>query len=145
MGEEWLGPLFGLAGTALVVLGGVVGYIISAKTTIRASATQAAATAAAATTQAAAVAAASDKSDAQALIDQLQEELKTHREAAAQRATAQDQRMTEQDGRMQKLEEYNRDVTRQRDEYRDYAHTLRSHIFDRKDPPPPDWPDGVLK
>lgn len=145
MSPEWVGPLLALAGTALVVLGGIVGYVITAKTTTRASTAAATAVATAAATQAAAVAAVSEKSDAQALIDQLQEELKSHREAAAARATAQDDRMTEQDGRMQKLEEHNRELTKQRDEYRDYAHTLRSHIFDRKDPPPPDWPHGVLK
>ncbi|MDQ0894415.1 hypothetical protein [Agromyces ramosus] len=136
MSPEWVGPLLGLAGTALVVLGGVVGYLIVAKTTKAAAATQAAATAAAATTQAAAVAAVSDKTDAQALIDQLQEELKIHRDAQTARSTAQDERMTAQDVRMERLGMLV-------DGYRDYAHTLRAHIYDELPPPPPEWPDGL--
>lgn len=60
------------------------------------------------------------------LIDQLQEELAEHRIAANARATAQDERMN----RLEPLV----------DGYRDYAHELRSHIFDGNPPPPPEWP-----
>ena len=63
------------------------------------------------------------------LIDQLQEELRTYREDAGRRATAQDERLNA--------------LERTRDGYRDYAHELRSHIFDRKEPPPPGWPAGL--
>ena len=60
------------------------------------------------------------------LIDQLQEELKTYREDAGRRATAQDERLN-------RLENFN-------DGYRSHIFDLRSHIWDGKPPPPPDWP-----
>lgn len=63
------------------------------------------------------------------LIDQLQEELAAHRAGAEARMTAQDERMN-------RLERY-------ADGYRDHAHELRSHIWDQKPPPPPEWPDGL--
>lgn len=66
---------------------------------------------------------------ADALIDQLQEELKSYRDAAERRATAQDERMNR--------------MERHIDAYRTYAHQLRGHIFDEKPPPPPPWPDGL--
>lgn len=74
---------------------------------------------------------ASRRSDSQALIDQLQEELTGYRTAAEARATAQDERMN-------RLERYS-------DGYRDHAHELRSHIWDQKPPPPPQWPEGLPK
>lgn len=72
---------------------------------------------------------AAKKSGENTLIDQLQEELKTYREDAGRRATAQDERMN-------RLEQHI-------DGYRDYAHTLRAHIYDGKQPPPPEWPAGL--
>lgn len=63
------------------------------------------------------------------LIDQLQEELTTYRVDATRRATAQDERMN-------RLETHN-------DGYRTHIHDLRSHIWDRKDPPPPEWPKDL--
>lgn len=74
---------------------------------------------------------ASQKSAEHQMIDQLQEELKSHREEVSQRATA-------QDARMNRLEEYS-------DGYRSHAHELRSHIWDGKPPPPPPWPEGLPK
>lgn len=63
------------------------------------------------------------------LIDQLQEELKTYRADAERRATAQDERMN----RLEVMV----------DGYRTYARELRSHIWGRKEPPPPEWPAGL--
>jgi len=63
------------------------------------------------------------------LIDQLQEELRTYRDDAGRRAT-------EQDARMNRLETNS-------DGYREHIYDLRSHIWDRKEPPPPEWPKGL--
>ncbi|TQL46664.1 hypothetical protein FB562_2188 [Homoserinimonas aerilata] len=66
------------------------------------------------------------KSGENSLIDQLQEELSTYRNDAGRRATAQDERLN-------RLEKHN-------DGYRAHIHDLRSHIWDGKQPPPPEWP-----
>lgn len=66
------------------------------------------------------------KTGENALIDQLQEELTRYREDAGRRATAQDERLN-------RLEKFN-------DGYRAHIHELRSHIWDGKAPPPPEWP-----
>ncbi len=63
------------------------------------------------------------------LIDQLQEELASHRNAQEARLTAHEERMTRLD--------------RLVDGYRSHAHDLRSHIWDGKPPPPPEWPAGL--
>jgi hypothetical protein len=63
------------------------------------------------------------------LIDQLQEELTGYRLTADRRSTIQDERMTRLDGLV--------------DGYRSYVHVLRSHIFDGKTPPPPEWPEDL--
>jgi len=63
------------------------------------------------------------------LIDQLQEELRTYREDAGRRATA-------QDIRMDRLETNS-------DGYRAHIYELRSHIWEGSPPPPPAWPVGL--
>lgn len=60
------------------------------------------------------------------LIDQLQEELNTYRADAGRRATLQDERLNR--------------LERNNDGYRAHIHDLRSHIWDQKAPPPPEWP-----
>ncbi|MFF2274222.1 hypothetical protein ACFVTX_18250 [Agromyces sp. NPDC058136] len=116
--------LMSLGGIALTTGGLIVGYVISARTA-RLTSTQ----------QAAATAKAAENTQAQLLIDQLQEELTRHREAQDARANAMDDRITG-------LEQRNHELMRERDAYRDHAHALRSHIYDGKPPPPPDWPEG---
>lgn len=78
------------------------------------------------------------RSDEHLLIDQLQEELKSYRDEARERAHAADNRATAQDERMNRLERYS-------DGYRSHAHELRAWIFDGKQPPPPPWPEGLPK
>ena len=63
------------------------------------------------------------------LIDQLQEELHTYRNDAGRRATIQDERLN-------RLETFN-------DGYRAHIYDLRSHIWDEKEPPPPEWPKDL--
>ena len=63
------------------------------------------------------------------LIDQLQEELRTYREDAGHRATI-------QEGRLTALENNSNG-------YREHIYELRSHIWDGKPPPPPEWPAGL--
>lgn len=123
---EWLfGGLITL-GVALVGAGGlVIGYVLNARTA-RATAE---ATTTAATVTAAAAAAVAERTDSQQLIDQLQEELRTHRAAQDARATAQDERLN-------RLETHS-------DGYRDYAHKLRGQIYDGTPPPPLEWPEGL--
>lgn len=104
----------GFFGVVLVVLGGALGSVLTYKVAGRTARSEGAE--------------AQTKAE-NSLIDQLQEELKSYREDSGRRATAQDERMN----RLERLS----------DGYRDYAHVLRSHIFDRKAPPPPDWPDGL--
>lgn len=60
------------------------------------------------------------------LIDQLQEELDTYRHDASRRATAQDERLNRLEHNI--------------DGYRTHIYDLRSHIWDHKGPPPPEWP-----
>jgi len=72
---------------------------------------------------------AAKKTGENVLIDQLQEELYRYRIAADARATAQDERMTRLDGLV--------------DGYRSYVHVLRAHIYDGKNPPPPEWPESL--
>jgi hypothetical protein len=71
----------------------------------------------------------SKRSTGNDLIDQLQEELREHRQAANARATAQDERLNRLDG--------------QHDVAREHIHALRSHIWEGKPPPPPPWPAGL--
>lgn len=102
------------AGVLLTVTGGVVGSILTNRVARHAA-------------QTAAIAA--EKSQENDLIDQLQEELRVYREDAGRRATLQDERLN-------RLETNN-------DGYRAHIHELRSHIWDRKEPPPPDWPTDL--
>lgn len=69
---------------------------------------------------------AAKKSGENSLIDQLQEELTAYRVEAGRRATIQDERM-------ERLERNN-------DGYRAHIYELRAHIWDQKEPPPPEWP-----
>lgn len=119
---EWLAiALLSLLGILLTTLGAVGGHILSARAQKRAAIVQAEA----------------NKSTAEnKLIDQLQEELTRYRVANDIRSTTQDQRMNDLEGRNDRL-------MRERDLYRDHAHELRSHIWDGKPPPPPDWPEGL--
>jgi hypothetical protein len=120
---EWL-PLVGsLVGTMLLVGGGVAGSWMTNRNARRANAT---------------AAVVADRSAENDLIDQLQEELIQYRLENNARATG-------QDVRMQTLENRNIQMTTERDILRDYAHQLRSDIFDEKPPPPADWPDGVYR
>jgi Flp pilus assembly protein TadB len=119
---EWLGTaLLALAGTGLLAGAAILGSLMTAKANKRATAVQVEA---------------AQASRENALIDQLQEELAGHREATNTRLVAQEKRMNAQ-------EERTHEVTRERDAYRDHAHELRSHIWDGKPPPPPDWPTGL--
>lgn len=119
---EWMfGGVVTFAGSLLVFGGVVVGHILSSRAQTRAAFVQAEA---------------NQKTAEQVMIDQLQEELAGHRKTA-------NDRMTEQDARMTALEDRNERVARERDGYRDYAHELRSHIFDGRPPPPPNWPEGL--
>ncbi|MGO2750400.1 MAG: hypothetical protein ACTIA6_10160 [Pseudoclavibacter sp.] len=71
------------------------------------------------------------RADAQTLVDQLQEELATYREQqAAIRASDAE--------RLNRLDTYV-------DGYRTHAHELRAHIWDGKEPPPPEWPSHLPK
>lgn len=122
--QEWFLPsVFTTVGVVLVAVGGVVGHLISSRAAKRATETQADA---------------NRRSNEQTMIDQLQEELVTHRSAQDARSTGMERRMTH-------LEERNIEVTGERDTLRDYAHDLRGYIFDGKPPPPPDWPEGFFK
>lgn len=118
---EWLVvALLGLAGSALVFVGAIVGHLLSARAQKRAAQVQAEA---------------NQASRENALIDQLQEELAGHREAT-------NTRLVQQEQRMNALDDRNHELMRERDAYRDHAHELRSHIWDGKPPPPPAWPAG---
>ncbi|WP_437582739.1 hypothetical protein ACSAGD_10765 [Paramicrobacterium sp. CJ85] len=118
---DWVAPVLALVGVALTAGGGVLGALITAK--VQGRATEVAASQA-------------EKSNEQKMIDQLQEELAGYRQRS-------DDRMTAQDVRMTALESDNKELRAQRDTYRDYAHVLRSHIYDQLPPPPPPWPDGA--
>lgn len=75
--------------------------------------------------------------DRQALIDQLQEELKADlAELAAERDEIKAER-----------EQYQRNLDRlwtDKAASREHVAALRDHIWQRKDPPPPDPPDGYI-
>ena len=115
---EWLAPAATLAGVMLVVIGGIVGSVLTNRVATRAARTAAIAT---------------EKSGENQLIDQLQEELGGHRKIAEDVRQAADRRATVQDERMNRLDQLATG-------YRDHAHELRSHIWDGKPPPPPEWP-----
>lgn len=118
---QWLTvALLSLAGTGLLAAAAIVGHLLSARAQKRAVAVQVEATQA---------------TRENALIDQLQEELSVHRAAT-------NERLVQQETRMNSLESRNHELMRERDAYRDHAHELRSHIWDGKPPPPPDWPVG---
>lgn len=134
---EWLfGGLVtaavGIVGTA----GIVIGYFVSAKTARTTAATQAASQVEIAKQTAATTAAVAEKSNEQQLIDQLQEELKDHRAEQGDRTA----RLEE---RIQKVDDRNHELMQEREAYRNHAHELRSHIWDGKPPPPPNWPEGL--
>lgn len=121
---EWLATaLLALAGTALLAGSAVFGALLSARAQKRAAKVQAEA---------------AQSTRENALIDQLQEELAGHRQAT-------NERLVEQERRMNAVEERNHELMRERDAYRDHAHELRSHIWDGKPPPPPDWPPGLVR
>lgn len=120
MPVEVMVALLGLGGVALTTGGVLIGVLVSARAQKRAATVQAEATQA---------------TRENALIDQLQEELAGHRAAT-------NERLVEQERRMNALEDRNHELMRERDAYRDHAHELRSHIWDGKPPPPPDWPAG---
>lgn len=113
--------LLSLGGVALTVCGAIVGHLLSARASARTATVQ---------TEA------NKRSNEQQMIDQLQEELSGYRAAADARAAEQDRRTTVQDERMERLEH-------RAEGYRDYAHTLRAHIYNELPPPPPAWPDGL--
>ena len=120
---EWL-PIVGtLLGTVLLVGGGIAGSVMTNRVAKRANETAPVAV---------------NRSAENVFIDQLQEELAQYREENNARAT-------EQDRRMQTLEDRNLEITVERDILRDYAHQLRSDIYNQKEPPPTDWPAGVYR
>lgn len=125
---DWVAPVLTLAGTALVVLGGTLGAILTYRVQRRAQDTEA--------KKAAAVVEQATTARENSLIDQLQEELNRYRSAADERATAQDKRM-------ERIELENAQLRGERESYRAYAHKLRGHIYSELGPPPPEWPDGV--
>jgi len=120
---DWLPIAATLAGSVLLFGGGLVGSILTYRVTRRANET---------------AADTAERSAENVLIDQLQEELGQYRVENNARAT-------EQDRRMQSLEERNLEVTTERDILRDYAHQLRSDIYNQKEPPPTEWPAGVYR
>ena len=117
----WEPSLLTLAGVVLTVVGAVVGSVLTNRVARRAAET---------------VAIATQKSGENQLIDQLQEELGGHRKIAEDVRQAADRRATVQDERMNRLDKL-------ASGYRDHAHELRSHIYDGKPPPPPDWPPNL--
>ena len=121
MPEPLLIALLSLGGVALTVAGAVAGHLLSARALTRGAKVQSEA---------------NKLTNEQVMIDQLQEELTGYRAAADARAAEQDRRATVQDERMERLEH-------RAEGYRDYAHTLRAHIYDQLPPPPPAWPDGL--
>jgi len=134
---EWLFGGLVTAGVGIIgTVGIVVGYFVSARTARTTAATQAASQVEIAKQTAATTAAVAEKSNEQQLIDQLQEELTAHRAEQTERTA----RLEE---RMQKVDDRNHDLMRERDGYRNHAHELRAHIWDGKPPPPPEWPDGL--
>ncbi|MGO2791269.1 hypothetical protein [Microbacterium gubbeenense] len=114
-------PVIALAGVVLTALGGIAGAWIAAQAKRR-------------ETEVKALAAQVDA--ANQLSDQLQEELGGHR-------TAQEARITETERRLTSMEERNGVLVDRNDRYRDLLHKHRSHIWDGKPPPPPEWPDDL--
>lgn len=92
------------------------------------------------------------KTNEEQLIEQLQEEnekqradLKTYEVASANRTLQVEQRATQLEERLTAVENRNMEITRERDLLRDYAHDLRSDIYDKRQPPPRDWPEGTRR
>lgn len=110
-----------LGGMILTVLGGVVGAIITARTKDRSTSVEARK---------------AEVDAANRMIDQLQEELVVYR-------AGQEQRMTTTDERMTALELRNGMLVDRADRYRDLLYKHRSHIWDGKPPPPPEWPEDL--
>lgn len=104
----------GLVGIALTAFGGVLGAWITARSKNRSTEVDA----------------------ANRMIDQLQEELGGHRTAQETRFAAAEKRLTE-------VERRNGILLDRNDRYRDLLHKHRSHIWDGKPPPPPEWPDDL--
>ena len=121
--NAWIEPVLGLVGVILMVIGGAIGSSLTFKVSKRTAEN---------TTEN------NKKSAENALIDQLQEELLRYRTANDERSTAQDVRMT-------LLEVTNQEISRERDVLRDYAHQLRSDIYNGAEPPPAAWPAGIFK
>ena len=78
---EWLVPVLGIGGSALLVIGTIVGAVLTYKVQARRARTEATAAAAAASTAAFTAAAAAEDS----LVSQLQKELERYREATDKR------------------------------------------------------------
>src|SRR5690606_2406254 len=114
---------------ALTVLGVIIGHLLSARSQNQATKVQKEA---------------NDKTNEQAMIDQLQEEVTRNQTELVHYRQAADARVLIMENRMTAMEERNIEVTAERDKLRNYAHDLRGDIFDRKAPPPRDWPVGVL-
>jgi hypothetical protein len=123
---EWMfAGIVGLVASALMAAGGVLGHLLAARTQRTTAATQAAATMVIA-----------EKTDAQALIDQLQEERQFYIQAAETRAA-------EQDERLERIEKECGIIRGERDLLKDHAIELREHIYAGKPPPPPEWPAAL--
>lgn len=123
-------PLLTLVGVFLTVTGVVVGHLLSAR--IQSQATKAQSLASA-------------KTNEQTMIDQLQEEVAKNLAELTRYREAADSRVLLMEKRMMAMEERDQTLMSERDKLRDYAHTLRTDIFNRKEPPPRDWPPGILR
>ncbi|ALJ22034.1 hypothetical protein [Microbacterium sp. No. 7] len=118
---DWQSLVEALATPVLMAGSGIVGGLLTSAAQKRAARVQAEAQA---------------TSRENHLIDQLQEELSSSRTEQAARMLAQEERMTG-------LEERNGILVDRTDRYRDLLHKHRSHIWDGKPPPPPEWPDDL--
>lgn len=114
-------PVIALAGVVLTAISGIAGAWIASQAKRR-------------ETEVKALAAQVDA--ANQFADQLQEELGGHR-------TAQEARITETERRLTSMEERNGVLVDRADRYRDLLYKHRSHIWDGKPPPPPEWPDDL--
>lgn len=127
--EVW-GALAGVVAAALTVGGVALGHILSSRVQRRATEVQAEA---------------NRRSAEHQLIDQLQEEVTRLGSELVRRGGNLDERLERVERRNDELMAELMERTQERDTLREYAHTLRGHIFDELPPPPPVWPEGATK
>lgn len=111
----------GLVGVAVSALGAVLGAWLTSRTKNRQISVEKRTT---------------EFDAANRMIDQLQEELTGLRAVQEARIQATEKRLTD-------MELRNGMLVDRADAYRDLLHKHRSHIWDGKPPPPPEWPDDL--